>query len=227
MKLFFDDPEFDGQLQRTAAKAACRAADLGQVLSVAHRITPGDYASWYAQWFAEGRKEAELARAESGRGHPHNAGDAWLRASEYFRQAYFFARRYPQGAALLAAWRRSRDAFRMALPSLPFAVEAVSIPWRHAIELEGYVLRARTSAIAPTVLMPCGYDSPVEEFYTLGGLEAALRGFNVVAFSGPGQAEMLSERGLPFRHAFESVVGPVIDFVERTEGLDATRIALV
>ena len=231
MKLFFDDAEFDAQLQRTAAKAACRAADLGQVLSVARHVTPGDYASWYAQWFAEGRKEAELARAESARGHPHNAGEAWLRAGEYFRSAYFFARRYPQGAALLAAWRRCRDAFRAAGPALPFAVEAVRIPWRHDIHLEGYVLRARSAASAPTVLMPCGYDSPVEEFYSLGGAEAALRGFNVVAFSGPGQAEMLYERGIPFRPDFEAVVGPVIDFVERTAesggGLDATRIALV
>ncbi len=240
MKLFFDDAEFDAQLQRTAAKVACRAADLGQVLSVARRITPGDYASWYAQWFAEGRKETELARAESARGHHHNAGEAWLRGSEYFRSAYIFARRYPQGAALVAAWRRSRDAFRAALPALsavegpalPFAIEAVQIPWRD-IHLEGYVVRGRAQhgAAAPTVLMPCGYDSPVEEFYSLGGFEAALRGFNVVAFSGPGQAEMLYERGIPFRPDFEAVVGRVIDFVERMAGsgggLDPTRIALV
>jgi hypothetical protein len=37
MKLFFDDAEFDAQLQRTAAKTACRAADLGQILAVARR----------------------------------------------------------------------------------------------------------------------------------------------------------------------------------------------
>jgi hypothetical protein len=226
MKLFFDDTEFDAQLQRTAAKTACRAADLGQVLAVARRITPGDYGSWYAQWFAEGRSEAERARAESARGHPHNAGEAWLRASEYFRSAYFFARRYPQGAALLAAWRRCRDAFRAALPALPFAIEAVRIPWQD-IHLEGYILRAPNGAAAPTVLMPCGYDSPVEEFYSLGGCEAGLRGFNVVAFSGPGQAEMLYEHGIPFRHDFEAVVGPVIDFVERTHDLDPAHIALV
>lgn len=235
MKLFFDDAEFDAQLQRTAAKVACHAADLGQVLSVARRITPGDYASWYAQWFAEGRKEAELARSESAKGHHHNAGEAWLRAGEYFRSAYFFSRRYPQGAALVAAWRRCREAFRAALPALAFAIEPVQIPWRHDIALEGYVLRTAGGAPAPTVLMPCGYDSPVEEFYSLGGYEAALRGFNVVAFSGPGQAEMLYERGIPFRPDFEAVVGPVIDFVERmaqseagSDGcLDATRIAIV
>ena len=203
-------------MQRTAAKAACRAADLGQVLSVARRITPGDYASWFAQWFAEGRKEAELARGEKARGHHHNAGEAWLRAHECFRSAYIFARRYPQGAALVAAWRRSRDAFRAALPSLAFPVEAVRIPGRTSTSRAMSCARRRAGAAAPTVLMPCGYDSPVEEFYSLGGFEAALRGFNVVAFSGPGQAEMLYERGIPFRHDFEAVVGPVIDFVERT-----------
>lgn len=226
MKLFFDDAEFDGQLQRTAAKVAARAADLGQVLSVAARIVPGDYASWYAQWFAEGRKEAARAAAETARGHGFNASEAWLRAGECFRASYFFARRYPQGAALMAAWRRSRDAFRAALPGLPLPVEAVRIPWE-GIELEGYVLRARPDASRPTVLLPCGYDSPVEEFYTLGGLEAGLRGFNVVAFSGPGQAEMLYERGIAFRHDFEKVVGPVIDWIERDGRLDAKRIALV
>ena len=41
MKLFFDDTEFDAQLQRTAAKTACRAADLGQVLAVGPPHTPG------------------------------------------------------------------------------------------------------------------------------------------------------------------------------------------
>jgi dienelactone hydrolase len=227
VKLFFDDAEFDGQLQRTAAKTVCRAADLGQVLAVARRITQGDYDSWHAEWFAEGRREAERAADHSRRGQRHNAGEAWLRAHECFRAAYFFARRDPHGARLLETWRASRDAFRAALPGLPFAIEAVRIPWQD-IHLEGYVLSARDGA--PTVLMPCGYDSPPEEFYSLG-CEAALRGFNTVAFSGPGQAEMLYERGIPFRPDFEVVVGPVIDFVEHAAkggvGLDATRIALV
>jgi pimeloyl-ACP methyl ester carboxylesterase len=124
----------------------------------------------------------------------------------------------------LRAWRASRDAFRSALPGLPFAVEPARIPWRDT-HLEGYVLHVNLDG--PTVLMPCGYDSPPEEFYSLGGCEAALRSFNVVAFPGSGQAEMLYERGIPFRPDFEAVVGPVIDFVERDGGLDPTRIALV
>jgi hypothetical protein len=221
MKLFFDDAEFDAQLQRTAAKAACRAADLGQVLSVARRIVPGDYASWYAQWSPRPQRASPPAKAPPSATTPARPG----------APAIFPFRLFSPGAIPrvrpCGAWRRCRDAFRAAGPALPFAVEAVRIPWRHDIHLEGYVLRARNAASAPTVLMPCGYDSPVEEFYSLGGAEAALRGFNVVAFSGPGQAEMLYERGIPFRPDFETVVGPVIDFVERTDGLDPAHIALV
>jgi hypothetical protein len=93
LKLFFDDAGFDGQRQRTAAKMTCRSADLGQSLAVARRIAPGDYDSWYAEWCGEGQREAERAAAESARGRRHNASEAWLRAHECFRSAYFFCRR--------------------------------------------------------------------------------------------------------------------------------------
>jgi hypothetical protein len=38
VRLFFKDAEFDGQLQRTADKTACRTADLGQVMAIARPI---------------------------------------------------------------------------------------------------------------------------------------------------------------------------------------------
>jgi hypothetical protein len=226
MKLFFDDADFDAQLQRTAAKAAYRACDFGEVFAIARRITPGDYDSWYREWFGAGEANHELAKAEAAKGHERNAGDAYLRASEYFRSAYFFSRRDLQSPRLLDAWRRCRDTFRAAAPWLPCATATVQIPYGD-IHLEGYVVHPTVGGPGPTVLFPSGYDMPVEEFYTLGGYEAAARGFSVVAFSGPGQAEMLYERGIPFRHDFEAVAGPVIDFVESRADLDADRIAIV
>ena len=57
-----------------------------------------------------------------------------------------------------------------AIPTLPFAIEPVQIPWRHDIPLEGYVLRTTSpsaalgqAARARQGAEPCGYDSPVEE----------------------------------------------------------------
>lgn len=227
MKLHFDDGELDAQLQRTAAKLAWRASDLGEVFAVAGRIDPGDYESWYHEWYAAGEANRQLGDQHRDSGHRQGACDAYLRASEYFRSAYFFWRRDPTDQMLLDAWRRCRDAFREALPLLPFPGERLEIPYED-VHLEGYLLRPREDAEPrATVLMPCGYDSPVEEFYTLGAYEAVIRGYNAVGFSGPGQAEMLYERGIPFRHDYEVVISQVIDFLEERSEVDGTRVAIM
>jgi hypothetical protein len=45
MKLFFDDAEFDGELQRAISKAYERCSDIGECLATAQRIQQGDYDS--------------------------------------------------------------------------------------------------------------------------------------------------------------------------------------
>ncbi len=226
MRLFFEDSEFDAQLQRTVAKARYRCCDIGEVLAIASRITPGDYDSWYEQWLDAARRNEDLARAEAAEGHHATATEAFLRASEYYRSAYFFSRRDPRDPRMRETWRRCRETFRAAAPHLEHRVEEVQIPFED-IYLEGYVVHPAEGGPGPTVLFPSGYDMPVEEFYSLGAVEAADRGYSAVGFSGPGQAEMLYERGIGFRHDFEAVVGPVIDFVESRADLDETHIAIV
>ena len=93
MKLYFDDPTFDFQVQRTAAKASYGCADLGEVFAIAARITMGDLDSWYREWFAAGESNQKLAEKEAASGHEENARQAYLRASEYYRSAYYFCRR--------------------------------------------------------------------------------------------------------------------------------------
>jgi hypothetical protein len=226
MKLFFDDPGFDQQLQRGFAKAACRMCDVGELFAIAHRIEPGNLDSWYDEWSAAGESNKRLAERSEAVNANRDAGDAFLRASECYRQAYFFCRRDPQGEQLLKAFRASREMFRRAIPSLPIDVDTVEIPYEGA-PIPGYIVWGAADRPGPTVLLPSGYDSPVEESYSLGALEGALRGMNVVMFGGPGQGEMLYESEIPFRHDFESVIGPVIDFVEGHDGLASDRIALI
>ncbi len=229
MKLFFDDSEFDYQVQRTIAKAAYGCADIGEVFAICARITPLDYDSWYAQWYAAGESNQQLAQREAARGNVFSATQAYLRASEYFRSAYFFTRRDIGGAPLQRAWRGQRETFRQAMDHLPVSAERVQIPYQD-VHLEGYLYRspgADPAAPAPTVLIPCGYDSTPEEIYSLGAVEAALRGFTCVTFSGPGQAEMLYEHGIGFRPDYEAVIGPVIDFALARPDVDAERIALI
>ncbi len=227
MKLYFDDADFDQQLQRTFAKAQSRMCDVGEVFAIAHRIVPGDLVSWHDEWFDAGESNRRLAEASEIAGAQRDAGDAYLRASEYYRSAYFFCRRDPQGAQLLQSFRLSRAMFRKALPYLPVAAEVIEIPYLEGVSIPAYILWGVGDRSGPTALIPAGYDSPVEESYNLGGLEAALRGMNVVMFGGPGQGEMLYESGLGFRHDFEAVVGPVLDFVAAHDGLAADRVTLI
>ena len=42
MRVLFDDADLDGKFQRTLTHAYARAADPGEALAAARRITPGD-----------------------------------------------------------------------------------------------------------------------------------------------------------------------------------------
>ncbi|MFE5118266.1 alpha/beta hydrolase [Streptomyces sp. NPDC056669] len=64
----------------------------------------------------------------------------------------------------------------------------------------------------PTVLFHGGYDSALEENYLALAAGALRRGYNVIAFDGPGQGSTVREQGLHFRPDWEAVVTPVVDF---------------
>jgi hypothetical protein len=92
MRLFFEDQGFDGQLQRSVGKADSGMANVGECLTIAAQITQGDRDSWYRAWVAFGSQLVEQADAACDAGHRVNARSAYLRAAEYFRQAFFFHR---------------------------------------------------------------------------------------------------------------------------------------
>lgn len=90
MGLSFEDEGFDGQLQRSVGKADSGMANVGECLTIAAQITPGDRDSWYRAWTAFGSRLTEQADAARDAGHRVSARGAYLRAAEYFRQAFFF-----------------------------------------------------------------------------------------------------------------------------------------
>ena len=63
MKLYFDDENFDGQLQRSVGKCDSGMANVGECLYIASQITPGDRDSWYQQWSAFADKLVQQADA--------------------------------------------------------------------------------------------------------------------------------------------------------------------
>jgi hypothetical protein len=226
-KLHFDDADFDGQLQRTAAAAYAQSADLGEMLVAAARVTPGDNDSWFAAWSAMA-EQAEAAAGDSVKGgHGIDAAGAWLRATEYWRQAIFFIRHDLDDARLQQGWRSHVAAFRAALPLLPYITTIAELSFGGGT-MTGYLMRPPGPATPrATIILPAGFDSTAEAGYAASAFMALDRGMNAFIFEGPGQGGMLYRDRVPMRPDFETVLPPVIDWLLAQHGVDPGKLVLV
>ncbi|WP_193048152.1 alpha/beta hydrolase family protein [Mycolicibacterium baixiangningiae] len=227
MHFIFDtDESFSFETLRAVGFTAYGGADIGEVITTAERITPGDWESWHREWLALADRVAGIADRCAAAGHAVSAADAYLRASNYYRTAEFFLRDDPRNDPRVAdTSARAIETFRSAA-RIQGRWERVRIPYERVL-LEGYYLNVSGHNPGPTLLAHGGFDSTVEElFYVLG--EAAGRyGWNCLIFEGPGQGSALRVEHLPFRHDWEAVVSPVVDFALTLRGVDADRLALV
>lgn len=227
MLAFIDDADMDPQVARTIATAYSGSADVGEVLAAVDRIAPGDYDSWWSQWssLAEITEDRAVRAAEAG--HDVSAVKGFLRATEYWRQAWFFLRHDLTDDRLQSGWRRHRGAFRWAVPLLPGVAEMVEVPFEGA-RMEGYFLRPDPAdEPRPTIVIPCGYDSTAEAGWSSTGYMGLVRGYNVFVVEGPGQGGMLYEQHVPLRPDFEAPLGAMLDDLLARPGVDPDRVALI
>ncbi|MEU0498863.1 alpha/beta fold hydrolase [Mycobacterium sp. NPDC006124] len=219
MKILLDDTEMDAQLGRTMIAVSANAADLGEVMTTAARVVDGDYDSWFSEWSATAQVAQELAEDALRGGHVVTARKAFLRASEYWRQAFFFIRHDLDDERLQRAWRQHRETFRSAVPLLDCHVTTVEIPY-DGVSMTGYLFRpADADTPRPTILAPCGYDSTAESGYVSTGYMALPRGYNFFVFEGPGQGGTLYEHRRTFRPDFEVPFAEAFDWVLRQDGV--------
>src|SRR5919199_2087190 len=227
MKMFFKNAEFDAQLQRAVSKAYDRCSDTGECLATAQRIEEGDFDSWYDEWWATAQRVHGIAEACRNAGRLVSARDAYLRAAEYYRSAYFFRRSDLDDPKLLGAWRLQRECFRAAAALFEHPCEAVEIPYE-GTTLSGYFLRPDDAGEPrPTIVAFPGYDAPVEESYPAAATPALRRGYSALLFDGPGQASSLYEKRLYFRPDYEVVLKAVVDYAVSRPEVDVKRIALL
>jgi dipeptidyl aminopeptidase/acylaminoacyl peptidase len=66
----------------------------------------------------------------------------------------------------------------------------------------------------------------VVEMLAMGLDEAARSGYHALTFDGPGQGQALYEQDLFFRHDWEHVITPVVDWAVARDDVDAEAIAL-
>ncbi len=227
MKFLFENESFSFETLRTAVFANYGGADLGEVIVTARAIPEGDETAWLEQWEATANRVAAIGERCLATGHQVSAREAFLRASNYYRTAEFFKRAAPIGDADVARLSgRMTQTFIQAAQLLDTPFELVDIPYENTT-LPGYLFLADNSGEPrPTIIYNNGFDSTQEESYVAIGAAALRRGYNVLAFDGPGQGAALRAAKITFRHDWENVLGPVIDFALTRREIDRDRIAL-
>jgi alpha-beta hydrolase superfamily lysophospholipase len=227
MKFLFDDESFSFEALRAAGFANYGGADLGEVLVTARAIPEADEVAWHREWKATAQRVAALAQQSLEGGHTVSAREAFLRASNYYRTAEFYRRDDPfSDPEVKELSQLSRDTFTTAMALFDFGFEPVSIPYA-GTTLPGYLYLVDDSgAPRPTVIYNSGYDSTLEESYFAIAAAALARGYNVLAFDGPGQGAALREQRLVFRPDWEAVITPVIDFALTRPEIEPVQISV-
>lgn len=225
-RIAFDDPEFDGQFVRALDAVFDGGADIGECFATARAITPGDKDGWLTQWQATADRVYAGAEESLAEGHRVSAYEAYLRAVTYYRTSGVLLYARPLDPRFVDSYRKQREAFQKAAALSPYSVEVVRVPYEGST-LEGYFATPVGARPFPTMIIVGGYDGTKEECYFSGGLAALRRGYAILLVDGPGQGGALIEQGLVFRHDWEAVITPQIDWLLDRSDVDPARIVMM
>ncbi len=225
----FNDAAFVFQALWRFGLAATGGSDLGELLTIVSQVEDYDKEGWYASWSAMGDLVAAQARDYAAAGHGISAQEAFFRATEYYRASEVYLS--PDDPRKHAVWQKGRDSFLQAAELSEGRITHVRIPYENG-SLPGYVIKPEGASGSqdlkrPVLLIQTGLDGTAEDLYFILGAQAAKRGYLCLIFEGPGQGEMISEHGQPFRHDWEKVVTPVADFALTLPDADPARMALL
>jgi pimeloyl-ACP methyl ester carboxylesterase len=225
MKIYFDDPEYDGQFLRTLDYGPL-GAQIGEAWAIAEQIKAGDAESWYNAWSTYAGRLYDLAVKSHAAGDRISACNAFLRASNYYRTAYIFMFALPVDPRVIEAYKKQTDSFQKAAALFEKPTEVLKIPYG-STTLPGYFIKPDSSNTPrKTLLCTGGYDGTCEELFFIIAGGALARGYNVLIFDGPGQGGALVMQKLTMRADWENVVTPVVDYLLTRQDVDSARIAL-
>lgn len=223
---FFDNASFDFDFKLTLGAAYYRCADVGECLVTAGRIEDGDFDSWFDEWMNTADRACAIGKTAEAHGHRESARDAYLRASKYYATAFAYVLGTRDASRSLPTWRTHRACFDRAIDLWHTPVEKVAIPYEGGA-LEGYWLAPDQGHVhRPLVILNNGSDGAVTDMVA-GAIAAIERDYHALIFDGPGQGQALYEQHLPFRHDWEKVITPVVDFALARPDVDPSRIALL
>lgn len=226
MKSFFDDEDLNFAVLLALGFAYHGTADAGEVLATIEGVADGDRDAWVQAWKTTADRLRADADAAEKAGHRVSTRSKLLRASTYYDHASSASPGTSDPDGYDRYWEMHRECWDRAAALFDPPVEPIEIPYEDT-KLAGYFFSSDTSgARRPTLILNNGSDGPVISMWSLGGHAALQRGWNAITFDGPGQGAALHRQRLYFRHDWEKVVTPVVDYLSTRTDVDTDKIAL-
>lgn len=225
---FFKSNEcFSYEVLRAAGYANYGGADLGEVISITSKIRAGDEDDWLREWKSAADRAFANAKNSALVGNKMSAYEGYLRASNYYRTAEFFRRDdFNNDKIAHVIYERSETAFAQAMELSTFKYQSISIPYED-MTLPGYFVSPdATGTPRRTIIFNGGYDSTMSEGWFAIGAAALSRGYNFLAFDGPGQGATIRSHRLFFRPDWEKVLTPVVDYTLTRKEVDPNAITI-
>lgn len=227
MPMLSENQMWEEMGSRALALTSYGGAEIGECRAAVAAVGDGGPERWHVAWNTLAQHLDDQGRVSAAEGDRVSARDSLLRASTYYRISYSPLFGAPVDERLRISFDAEEAAFASAADLGPGNLRRLEIPFEGS-SLPAYLSAADDSGEPrPTILQVNGYDSNVHEMYFSNGPAANARGYNWIGFDGPGQGRCLIRDGLHLRPEWESIVGPVLDFVEEIDEVDTNRIVLL
>jgi hypothetical protein len=223
---FFKHQQMDFELQIALGGCYYQAGDAGEIFSTARRVRDGDFESWFGEWFATAERVRGIAETAAAQGCRVSARRAYLRSATYYALANVMVDGTGDPSRLVPTWKRSRAGWDEFCARLEPPAEQVKIPYENTT-MPGYFFRPEGGDGGwPTIIFNNGSDGITSAMWSLGIAAALERGYAALTFDGPGQNALLWLEEIPFRHDWEKVISPVVDYLLGRGDIDPGRIVL-
>lgn len=215
---------FNFEFLRAVSYGATEGSELGEAIAAIQSVDEGNFESWIRAFSLLADRTSAGAEEFLHGNQNVSARSAFLRASNYYRAAEFYAN--SSDPRQYDAWKKSRDCFRKAAQLMSPPVEVLEIPFESS-RLPAYFVSGGDDR-RPTLIAMSGFDGSGEELYHMIGRASAERGWHCLIFEGPGQRGALHlNPGLRFRPDYEVPVRSVVDYAISRPDVDPDRLALI
>lgn len=230
MKLSFRKSFFNYQVLRQMSYLGMGAGEPGEFLYALDNIKSGNVESWTQEWQSAADRSRALADEYLMAQNNRSAKQALLAASNYYWLAEFFQPLYGRREDDLGTilFEKMQEAYRKALKLWDTPVEGVKVPYE-GVDLDAYFFTPSSdNTPRPTIIAIGGFDSTLEvEVCGMFSEEATARGYNLLAFEGPGQGAVLRTLGLPNRFDYEVPISAAVDYLLTRPDVDPDNIILI